>query len=241
MNLVTPLDRKFLCQHRNGDDFLTLPVTDFVPYMQGAIVEKLKLIAEYDVSTIVFSDAEVQISATDEGAQIRIHHPFLDWSNEGLVVGDTIRVEANGLFVNETTKNIENICRYCGLNAVQLHGNEPPGSLDKLRHYKVIKAFRIKNEKDIVPINKYKPDAVLLDGYAENKMGGTGASFDWQIVKKLKTSRPVIIAGGLTHLNVLRAIKIARPYGVDVSSGVEIKPGKKDRKLIKKFIDAVKG
>ncbi len=146
-----------------------------------------------------------------------------------------------GLFVNETTKNIENICRYCGLNAVQLHGNEPPGSLDKLRHYKVIKAFRIKNEKDIGPINKYKPDAVLLDGYAENKMGGTGASFDWKIVKKLKTSRPVIIAGGLTHLNVSRAIKIARPYGVDVSSGVEIKPGKKDRKLIRKFIDAVKG
>ncbi|KKK77542.1 hypothetical protein LCGC14_2852540, partial [marine sediment metagenome] len=146
-----------------------------------------------------------------------------------------------GLFVNETSKNIENICSYCGLNAVQLHGNEPPGFLDRLKHYKVIKAFRIKNERDIDPINRYKSDAVLLDGYAENKMGGSGASFDWKIVKKLKTSRPVIIAGGLTHLNVSRAIKIAKPYGVDVSSGVEIKPGKKDRKLIKKFIDAVKG
>ncbi len=146
-----------------------------------------------------------------------------------------------GLFVNETAKNIENICSYCGLNAVQLHGNEPPGFLDKLKHYKVIKAFRIKNERDINPINKYNPDAVLLDGYAENKMGGSGTAFDWKIVKKVKTSSPIIIAGGLTHVNVSRAIKIARPYGVDVSSGVEIKPGKKDRQLIKKFIDAVNG
>ncbi len=146
-----------------------------------------------------------------------------------------------GLFVNETAKNIENICSCCDLNVVQLHGKEPPGFLDKLKHYKVIKAFRIKNERDIDPINRYKSDAVLLDGYAENKMGGSGTSFDWNIVKKLKTSRPVIIAGGLTHLNVSRAIKIAKPYGVDVSSGVEIKPGKKDRKLIKKFIDAVRG
>jgi len=68
-----------------------------------------------------------------------------------------------GLFVNETTKNIENICSYCGLNAVQLHGNEPPGFLDKLKHYKVIKAFRIKNESDIGRLNRYKSDAVLLD------------------------------------------------------------------------------
>ncbi|MEE9604784.1 MAG: phosphoribosylanthranilate isomerase, partial [Candidatus Scalindua sp.] len=76
---------------------------------------------------------------------------------------------------------------------------------------------------------------------AANKMGGSGTSFDWKIVKKVKTSSPIIIAGGLTHVNVSRAIKIARPYGVDVSSGVEIKPGKKDRQLIKKFIDAVRG
>jgi phosphoribosylanthranilate isomerase len=72
-------------------------------------------------------------------------------------------------------------------------------------------------------------------------MGGTGTSFDWKIVKKLRTSIPVIVAGGLTHLNVSQAIRIVNPYAVDVSSGVESGPGKKDRKLIKKFIDAVKG
>ncbi len=146
-----------------------------------------------------------------------------------------------GLFVNDTAENIEAICRFCGLDTIQLHGNERPSLLNKLKVFKTIKAFRIQNEKDIIPIRKYKPDAILLDGYSENKMGGTGTPFDWKIVKKLRTSIPVIVAGGLTHLNVSQAIRIVNPYAVDVSSGVESGPGKKDRKLIKKFIDAVKG
>lgn len=145
-----------------------------------------------------------------------------------------------GLFVNETAENIEAAYRYCGLDAIQLHGNEPPTIINKLKDIKTIKAFRIQNEKDITPIIKYKPNAILLDGYSENKMGGTGTTFNWKIVKKLMTSIPIIVAGGLTHLNVSQAIQIVNPYGVDVSSGVETKPGKKDKRLIKKFIDAVK-
>ena len=146
-----------------------------------------------------------------------------------------------GLFVNETAENIEAARRFCGLDAIQLHGNEPPDIISKLKNIKTIKAFRIQNEKDISPIKKYKPNAILLDGYSENKMGGTGTTFDWKIVKKLKTSIPIIVAGGLTHLNVSQAIKIVNPYGVDVSSGVETKPGQKDKRLIRKFIDTVKG
>ncbi len=146
-----------------------------------------------------------------------------------------------GLFVNDTAENIEAICRFCGLDAIQLHGNERPGLLNKLKDFKTIKAFRIRNEKDIIPIKKYKPDAILLDGYSEKNMGGTGTSFDWKIVKSIRTSIPIIVAGGLTYLNVSQAIRIVNPYAVDVSSGVESSPGKKDRKLIKKFIDAVKG
>ena len=146
-----------------------------------------------------------------------------------------------GLFVNDTAENIEAICRFCGLDAIQLHGNERPSLLNKLKDFKTIKAFRIQNEKDIIPIRKYKPDAILLDGYSEKNMGGTGTSFDWKIVKNIRTSIPIIVAGGLTSLNVSRAIKIVKPYAVDVSSGVESSPGKKDKKLIRKFIDAVKG
>ena len=145
-----------------------------------------------------------------------------------------------GLFVNETVEYIESVYRYCGFDAVQLHGNEPPNIINKLKDIKTIKAFRIQNKKDITPITKYKPSAILLDGYSENKMGGTGTTFDWKIVRKLKTSIPIIVAGGLTHLNVSQAIQIVNPYGVDVSSGVETKPGKKDKRLIKEFVDAVK-
>ncbi|GAX62718.1 N-(5'-phosphoribosyl)anthranilate isomerase [Candidatus Scalindua japonica] len=146
-----------------------------------------------------------------------------------------------GLFVNETADNMEAAFRFCGLNAIQLHGNEPPETLNRLKDIITIKAFRIQNERDITPIKKYKPKAILLDGYSKNQMGGTGICFDWNIVEKLKTSIPIIVAGGLSHLNVAEAIKIVQPYGVDVSSGVENMPGKKDKKLIKKFIDAVKG
>ncbi len=145
-----------------------------------------------------------------------------------------------GLFVNETAEDMEATCRFCGLDAIQLHGNEPPDIINKLKDFKIIKAFRIQNEKDITQIKKYKPNAILLDGYSENQMGGTGISFDWKIAKKLKISIPVIVAGGLTHLNVAQAIKIVKPYGVDVSSGVETKPGQKDKRLIRKFIDAVR-
>ena len=190
------------------------------------------------------SDAEI---AVDYGADAI---GFVFAESERKVSKETVKnivqklppfVTLVGLFVNEAAKGIKEICKYCGINTIQLHGNEPPDFLHNLRQFKIIKAFRIRNESDIHQIETYQANAILLDGYVENKMGGTGTTFDWKIVKKIKTSSPIIIAGGLTHVNVLEAIKIAKPYGVDVSSGVEIHPGKKDKQLIRKFIDAVKG
>ncbi len=186
-----------------------------------------KFAVDYGADAIGFVFAESKRNVSKEKARAIIQKlpPF---------------VTTVGLFVNDTAENIEAICRFCGLDAIQLHGNERPGLLNKLKDFKTIKAFRIQNEKDILPIKKYKPDAILLDGYSENKMGGTGTSFDWKIVKNIRTSIPIIVAGGLTPLNVSRAIRVVNPYAVDVSSGVESSPGKKDKKLIKKFIDAVK-
>ncbi|MBS1257250.1 MAG: N-(5'-phosphoribosyl)anthranilate isomerase [Candidatus Scalindua arabica] len=186
-----------------------------------------KVAVDYGADAIgfVFAESVRNVSKEKARAIVRKLPPF---------------VTTVGLFVNDTAENIEAICRFCGLDAIQLHGNERPSLLNKLKAFKTIKAFRIQNEKDILPIKKYKPDAILLDGYSEKNMGGTGTSFDWKIVKDIRTSIPIIVAGGLTPLNVSRAIKIVKPYGVDVSSGVESSPGKKDRKLIKKFIDAVK-
>ncbi len=183
--------------------------------------------ADYGADAIgfVFAKSKRRVSKEKARAIVRKLPPF---------------ITTVGLFVNETVENMEAACRFCGLDAIQLHGNELPGILNSLKDIKTIKAFRIQNEKDIGPIKKYKPNAILLDGYSENKMGGTGTTFDWRIVKKLKTSIPIIVAGGLTHLNVSQAIKIVKPYGVDVSSGVESRSGEKDKRLIKKFIEAAK-
>ncbi len=183
--------------------------------------------ADYGADAIgfVFAKSKRKVSKEKARAIVRKLPPF---------------ITTVGLFVNETAENMEAACRFCGLDAIQLHGNELPGILKTLKDFKTIKAFRIQNERDISQIKKYKPNAILLDGYSENKMGGTGTTFDWKIVKKLKISIPIIVAGGLTHLNVSQAIKIVKPYGVDVSSGIECKPGEKDKGLIKKFIDAVK-
>ena len=106
MNIVTPIDRKFLCQHRNDDAFGTNPGTDFVPYIQGGVIEKLKVVSTYQVSTITQASTFVTISATVVGTEIKLHHPFNDWSNEGFVVGNTVRIEANA---NNTTETVNNI------------------------------------------------------------------------------------------------------------------------------------
>ncbi len=191
-------------------------------------LEDAKMAIDYGADAIGFVFAESKRKVTKEKVKEIVQKlpPF---------------VTVVGLFVNETTKSIEDTCRYCCINTIQLHGDEPPDFLHHLREFKIIKAFRIKNEEDIHHVQDYQADAFLLDGYAENQRGGTGTTFNWEIVGKAKTSIPLIIAGGLTHMNVSQVIRIAHPYGVDVSSGVEMMPGKKERQLIRKFIDAVKG
>ncbi len=106
MNEIVITDRKFLCQHRNGADFLTNPTTDFVTYLQGNAIEKLKLIQTVEVGTIVSATSLNQITAETVGSQIRVTHPFNTWANEGFVVGNTVRIEEinSGNFTNETVE-----------------------------------------------------------------------------------------------------------------------------------------
>lgn len=106
MNYVTPLDRKVLCQHRNGDNFATNPLTDFVPFMKGEVIEKLKITTQFEVYTIVSANLFLQIKAETVGTEIKVTHPYNSWNSEGFVVGNTVRIEANGAFVNETVTNI---------------------------------------------------------------------------------------------------------------------------------------
>ena len=144
-----------------------------------------------------------------------------------------------GVFVNETADRINRIADRCGLDAVQLHGDESPAFCKRIKH-RVIKAVRVKDASSLKEMSRYSVDAFLLDTYQKGLWGGTGQAFDWKLATRAKKYGPVILAGGLNARNVKEAIRKVRPYGLDVSSGVEQSPGKKDPKKVKAFLNAVR-
>lgn len=141
-----------------------------------------------------------------------------------------------GVFVDEEIKTIQDICNFCRIHTVQLHGNEDPLYIGDLKGYTLIKAFRIREEDDLACLAQYKPHAFLLDSYVKGVMGGSGKAFNWEIARQAQGYGTIILSGGLTPENVAEAVRIVKPYAVDVSSGVESSPGKKDRELMKQFI-----
>lgn len=146
-----------------------------------------------------------------------------------------------GVFVDEDADKVAKIAEDCSLDMLQFHGSESPeycaGFKDR---YKVIKAFRIKDKDSLKDINDYDVDFYLLDTYSDELKGGTGKSFDWKTIEGFELLKPVILSGGLTPDNVIAAIQSVVPYGVDVSSGIEKAAGRKDIKLMNKFIDNVR-
>ncbi|MFQ5862475.1 MAG: phosphoribosylanthranilate isomerase [Candidatus Brocadiales bacterium] len=155
-------------------------------------------------------------------------------------------VNCVGVFVNEDLQAVREIGQYCGLDTLQLHGNEPPEYLDSLgQGYRVLKALRVRSKRELGLLRRYRASAFLLDTYERGKMGGTGRALPtmWAVARRAGElgSVPIILAGGLNPRNVRDAVEVVRPFAVDVSSGVEIRPGKKDRRLVKEFIEAVKG
>ncbi len=152
-----------------------------------------------------------------------------------------------GLFVNEDIDKVKAICDFCNIRTLQLHGNEDQDYLNQFTEYKTIKAIRVGTAKDLAVINDLDADAFLLDSMVKGKMGGTGKCFDWEIIRKSRylkskanSQKRIIIAGGLTPDNVSEAINVTKPFGVDISSGVESDYGLKDKKLLRKFISEVK-
>lgn len=148
-------------------------------------------------------------------------------------------VETVGVFVNESADNINRIADSCRLDAVQLHGDESPAFCKQIRR-KVIKVVRVKDVASFKQLSSYKVSGFLLDTYSESQQGGTGQIFDWGLVREGKKYGPVVLAGGLDSSNVTHAIQKAKPYGVDVCSGVEKTPGIKSPVKLKAFIKAVK-
>jgi phosphoribosylanthranilate isomerase len=152
-------------------------------------------------------------------------------------------VKTVGVFVDEDLTTIRDIMRFCGLDMIQLHGNEPPEFCRQLMP-QVVKAFRLKDASSLLPIKRYHGQvrALLLDTYQQGVKGGTGKAFDWKLVANniREFDMPVILSGGLTPSNVQAAVSVVKPYAIDVNSGVEDQPGKKSSILMKELFNVVR-
>ena len=148
-------------------------------------------------------------------------------------------VQTIGLFVDESLDMVNATADQCGLELIQLHGMEKPGYCDSVRR-RVIKSFRVKDITSLEPMRDYRVAAFLLDAWSPAAHGGTGQTFNWEIAACAAQSNRIILAGGLTPENVAEAVRKVRPYGVDVSSGVESGPGKKGCRRIIDFISNAK-
>lgn len=148
-------------------------------------------------------------------------------------------VSTVGLFVNEKPDLVRQIMSDCGLAYAQLHGEESPQYCAELR-LPVVKAIRVRTAEDLANLSAYRVKAILLDTYVEGKIGGTGVTFDWGLAVEARSWGPIVLAGGLTPDNVGEAVSRVRPYGVDVSSGVESSPGVKDHAKVRAFVENVK-
>jgi phosphoribosylanthranilate isomerase len=170
------------------------------------------------------------------------HSPrFISWEAAAAITRElppfVIRA---GVFVDAPEDAVVRAIRECGLNLLQFHGQETP---DYCLQFGIMsmKAFRVRDAASLQAVREYPTDAWLLDAYTPGKLGGTGEVFNWDLAREAQAwGRPIFLAGGLTPDNVAEAIRQAGPYAVDVSSGVEAAPGKKDAGRVKAFVEAAK-
>jgi phosphoribosylanthranilate isomerase len=146
-----------------------------------------------------------------------------------------------GVFVNVPKPHkVADLARAAGIRVLQLHGDESSEYCQSLTDWTLIKALRISSKSILSDLENYPVQAFLLDARDDLLFGGTGKTFDWSLCQKIGKLRPLILAGGLNAANVGRAIQITRPYAVDVCSGVESAPGKKDKFKLKEFMEEVR-
>jgi phosphoribosylanthranilate isomerase len=140
-----------------------------------------------------------------------------------------------GVFVNSKLETVREVINVCHLDLAQLHGSESPDFCQALSP-RAIKSFRVKDESVLALLPQYKVSAYLLDSYDPKISGGTGQTFNWDIAKKATQYGRVILSGGLSPDNVCQALTQVHPYAVDVSSGVESSPGRKDHGKLRAFL-----
>ena len=159
-----------------------------------------------------------------------------------IVTGIDAQAAAVGVFVNEPFDRMLRIADRCRLDIIQLHGNEKGSTIRRAQKhgFRVLKAFRVSSDADLSQADDSPAEALLFDTAVAGRFGGTGQIFDWKILKGKKIRLPWFVSGGLIPGNVKKLLSILDPYGVDVSSGVEESPGKKNSKLVREFIKNAK-
>jgi len=152
------------------------------------------------------------------------------------------RVEAVGVFVDAPTAKVAALCKSLKLDAAQLHGDESPEIVAEVaRSFAVWKAFRVDPDFLLGTLEEYPgASAFLFDAAHTGQYGGTGRTTDWDVARRAAVGHRIILAGGLNVENVAAAVRIVGPYGIDVASGVETKPGKKDHGRMREFIQEVR-
>lgn len=191
-------------------------------------IEDARISVDYGADAIgfVFYPQSSRYISPDEAEQISTKMPPF--------------VSIVGVFVDAPFEFIKEVKEKVKLDVIQLHGNESP-DFCKMFDCKVIKAFRVQNAETLDICKNYPNVSWLLDAFNPDLVGGTGKVFDWQIALKAQLLNPrIILSGGLTAENVADAIQKVKPMAVDVSSGVEKSPGKKDHQKVKAFIKATK-
>jgi phosphoribosylanthranilate isomerase len=163
-----------------------------------------------------------------------------------------------GVFVNEPPETVAQVLDFCGLDLAQLHGEEPPEALGlrcdsdsplRGRSYKALRPCSLQEALEMAHIYALLPScryggclpAFLLEAYHPHLRGGTGQTGDWSMAASLAGQYPLLLAGGLSPANVAQAVRVVRPWGVDVASGIERSPGQKDHAALRAFIAAVRG
>lgn len=148
-------------------------------------------------------------------------------------------IKTVGVFVNEDINTVREVAEKVKLDILQFHGEEDMAYINSFKDYEVWKALSIRSKEDLLNLDKYTDLRFLLDSKIEGVRGGSGRTFDWNILKNLSFHRQIVLAGGLSCDNIQEAIKLVKPFAVDVSSGVESQ-AVKDYKKIKEFIGKVR-
>lgn len=152
------------------------------------------------------------------------------------------RLHIAGVFVNATLDEVAQAADRCGLTLLQLHGEEGPAYCREAARRtgcKVMKAVRVRNAADVHKLQPFHTDFHLLDAYSPRTPGGTGETFNWELVRLHPSEPPVVLSGGITPDNAGEAIRVARPFAVDSASGTEASPGRKDPAKVKALFRAV--